>query len=263
MSSALSINGKTLLPIKEVVGRTRYTRDYIAKLAREGVIAGAQVGRQWFIDEESLQNFSALSELEADVRRRHLSRERRRERDLKVVASERVAKILERPRYSRARALCATALVLCCGLLSGFSFYYLPERVSLEALAVKAGFLVGELSRVALGTGDAMGETKAVPPIALPETVIETALSEQPVFVDTVEARRFHDQSTGVLVLPVGSSVSTTEEIAALFSDPVEVVFRSPGVGEITYRGAVEGELVSVPFLTVPAPVSERSENIP
>ena len=57
MSKELVVDGKIYLPSSALAGRFSYTKDYISKLARESKIDARRVGRQWFIDESSLQDF--------------------------------------------------------------------------------------------------------------------------------------------------------------------------------------------------------------
>ncbi|KXJ99765.1 MAG: hypothetical protein UZ19_OD1000263 [Parcubacteria bacterium OLB19] len=57
MSTQIEINGAQLIPLKEAAKRIAYSRDYLAKLAREQKIVATQIGRQWFVDMYSLQTF--------------------------------------------------------------------------------------------------------------------------------------------------------------------------------------------------------------
>jgi hypothetical protein len=239
MSEALSINGKNLLPIKEVVGRTKYTRDYIAKLAREGQIVGAQVGRQWFIDETSLARFTETTQLEAEVRKRHLSRERRLERDVKVEIKNRFDVVAAQPRY-RARLGAVRALaVVVCAVLSGYVFYVAPPVLSTTAALQTAQSLLS-------------GTTHVIPTEPEHYELPVASLSlQRVVFSDTHEVRRFGAETEGVLVLPSGTT-STGVAVAELFSDPVAVAYSAPGVGTVSLKGANDTATTGIPFVTVP-----------
>lgn len=243
MSEALTINGKKLLPIKEVVGRSKYTRDYIAKLARDGQIVGAQVGRQWFIDDASLSKFVETTELETEVRKRHLSRERRREREVKSVIKNRFDVVAAHPRYGARRGVVRALTLVVCGVLSGYALYAAPD------LVVKTVSLQKAQSNLSVSTHVAPTEN------AKHELPVSSLMLERAVFSDTQEARSFNPSAEGVLLLPKGGTVRSPEEIAALFSDPVEVAFSNPGVGEVRLRDGSEKGM-AVEFVTVPVTVA-------
>ena len=79
MSTTIKINGVTLVPIKDAATQISYTRDYVARLAREGKIVATQVGRQWFVDLTSLQNFSEEASAQEAARKLALRLERKLE----------------------------------------------------------------------------------------------------------------------------------------------------------------------------------------
>lgn len=54
MSQQLRVNGKQYLQSNELASTFGYSADYLGKLAREEKILGTQIGRQWFIEPESL-----------------------------------------------------------------------------------------------------------------------------------------------------------------------------------------------------------------
>lgn len=55
------------------------SHDYIARLTRQGKVFGVKVGRLWYVDLASLQNYLAAIEMEKQVRSKLLKEERRRE----------------------------------------------------------------------------------------------------------------------------------------------------------------------------------------
>jgi hypothetical protein len=56
-----TLNAK-LIPTKEASEISGYNIDYIARLCREGKIDGMQVGRSWFVYQESLDAFVKTQE---------------------------------------------------------------------------------------------------------------------------------------------------------------------------------------------------------
>ncbi|MBY0309567.1 helix-turn-helix domain-containing protein [Patescibacteria group bacterium] len=239
MSEALTINGKKLLPIKDVAVGTKYTRDYIAKLARDGQIVGALVGRQWFIDNSSLARFIETTELEAEVRNRHLSRERRREREVKTAIKNRFDIVASHPRYSARQGVLRAVTVVVCGVVAGYAFTVAPDLFSQTVALQKA--------QSSLSVNTVM--------VASPEVQHELPLSsiviERPVFEDTHEARRFSEGAAGVLVLPAGSPEDPVV-VAELFSDPVTVAYTAPGVGTVSLDSTTQLGSTSLSFVTVP-----------
>lgn len=252
MSEALTINGKKLLPIKEVVGRTKYTRDYVAKLAREGQIVGAQVGRQWFIDEQSLTNFAEASELEAEVRNRHLSRDRRRERETKEVVKKQWDVIVAHPRYSARKGLAQSVLVVMIGMVAGYAVYATPEILVHTASFQNAQSpLAGEIAAI----------DTTVPTIT--ELPVSSVVHERATFTDTFETRRLEGSEQGILLVPTTGTATTAEDIARLFSDPVVVSYAADGEGIVSLSGGeVASSASSVPFVTVPFRVAKKSEEV-
>ncbi len=240
------INDQKLLPIKEVVGRSRYSRDYIAKLAREGVIVGAQVGRQWFIDEGSLVRFTEASEVEAEVRRRHLSVERRRERELREEVERQWDVIPRRSRYGRARAVVASAAVLVVAFLSALTVHQVPG-----ALVHIASLQKTQVSQTVVSERAATAVVTEFP------AEFEAVESTQLLFADVYD----HEvlvASSAVLFIPEGAT-SSAAEVAGMFSDPVVVTVSAPGQGFVVGSSSVG--TTSIPFVTVPVAVAQDSRS--
>jgi hypothetical protein len=62
-----------------LAARSGYCRDYIACLARQGRIAGRQLGTHWYADERSFWSFFLDQERLREERRRQLAARRRLE----------------------------------------------------------------------------------------------------------------------------------------------------------------------------------------
>ena len=60
---------------REASARFGVTHDYVAALCRRGKVRGALIGRMWFVDTNSLQDFFARVECEQQERRRTLSQQ--------------------------------------------------------------------------------------------------------------------------------------------------------------------------------------------
>ena len=56
-SDEIYIGGARYLPAREIARTHGYVRDYVARLCREGKVAGRQLGRLWYVDAESFADF--------------------------------------------------------------------------------------------------------------------------------------------------------------------------------------------------------------
>lgn len=80
MTQSLEVNNKKYLPSVVLAKEFNYTSDYISKLARDEKILGTRIGRQWFVEPESLRTFILQLEVEKKLVKEELSLERKRER---------------------------------------------------------------------------------------------------------------------------------------------------------------------------------------
>ncbi len=243
MTGALEINGKKMLSIKEAAKVVYYSRDHITRLARENKIVATHIGRNWFVDIDSLKNYEDVSKTELDIRKRHLSEERRRDLQVKEIVKER-EKIVHRKNHASkkvATTLASAALVL--GLSAGvwinstFESRFSPE------------FQVANLTD---------SQSKSINPIGL-ESSGTSAL--EPVFETDSNLRTFHEADSGILLLPQFSqdNENRVHLIKDYFSDPVEVVIDENGetaVVIVDEKGSPVGE--SVPFVSVPINQTEQ-----
>jgi len=242
MSDALTINGRILLPVKELATRSRYSRDYITKLAREGQVVAAQIGRQWFVDEDSLKAFSEASEIESEVRRKHLSLERRRERELKSKVERLWDVIPKRPQYSPARALLLSVLIMSGALFSLVAARQIPHVVTHIATLQKA-------QSVLVGGPEMINEITQSELIA-PE-LEGSVRGHVVVFEDTSSQERLANPTQGLLLLSDAFALGTSAaHIASVFSDPVSVTFTNSHEGVVAPRQAGRG--APIPFVMVP-----------
>lgn len=73
----MRINQKEYLPSAELGKKFNYTSDYISKLARDEKVLGTRVGRQWFVEPESLRTYIQQLEVEKQINKEKLSRQRK------------------------------------------------------------------------------------------------------------------------------------------------------------------------------------------
>ncbi len=79
MSNEIFFDGLKYISAGDASETTGLSRDYIARLCRDGKLRGRRVGKNWYVDEESLRRFGIEQEHQKAVRRVQLSEERVRE----------------------------------------------------------------------------------------------------------------------------------------------------------------------------------------
>lgn len=129
MSSSVTINGKMYMPSTMLSASYGYTSDYISKLAREEKVLGTQIGRTWFVEPESLKLFLHQVEVNKQIRKEELSRQRKLEQVASKVPVE-IPKVLpqKESRQTRSLSLAVSAiaqasLILFCGIFAGSLFW--------------------------------------------------------------------------------------------------------------------------------------------
>lgn len=249
MSSTIKINGVTLVPIKDAAAQISYTRDYVARLAREGKIVATQIGRQWFVDLTSLQNFSEQAVAQEAARKLELRLERKLELHAKEEFLNLEKKLHAKSRTHRARAVAMTGSVLSFGLVLGVGLYTawlyeVPSSLNLVS--------VSKLFEVEAMPATEIAYTRTLPSAEEPHQTMQlTTVMEQPVFTDENELRSLGTAQGGVMLLPSQGVPTTTKDVAALFSDPVVVDFTGEQSGVVFFAGE-NGEVREYPFVSVP-----------
>jgi len=133
MNDHQSLDHKTYATSAELATRFSYSKDYISRLAREGKVNARQVGRQWLIEENSLQSFVASVEMEKKQRAAELRRERQQER-----TEVNVDKALQLPMYTHALpspifiAGQVIALALCAVIVGSLGLRMAEESITLK-----------------------------------------------------------------------------------------------------------------------------------
>ena len=249
MSSAVQLGSTQLLPVKEAAEFVPYSRDYVARLAREGKVVAVQIDRQWFVDVTSLQNFYANATIEESVRKRKLSSSRKRDLEVKEFYRTRLEAIAKKRHTNKQHAVVHTGLILLCGLGAGVLFTtasHYSDYAHLQMLA--------QLPRLVF-------EKTVVEklPLATPQVTTVLDVADQAMSYGIEVTDQSLDFRQGIVVLPqTGSSTST---VADFFSDPVTVETTSDTSG--TVRNTVSDQ--TLPFVRVPAGadvMSSASSNV-
>lgn len=258
MSTQVEINGITFLPIKDAAKTFSYSRDYIARLAREQKIVATQVGRQWFVDAVSLKNFAEASELELSVRKQQLSEERKREQVIKKEITAVREQTRSRLRGARREAQLVASLVLVLGLFTGAGIY---TASSLFPLGFSSTANVGMVSTIVEPEPVVVSE-EATLLIAEPQpTTLYSSEIEHPLFVEEAEVRSLSEaDAAGIFLMAEDGEVKTVEEVEALFSDEVSVEFVDGSTGVVRYMSE-SGEVSEYQFVSVP--VQKATARVP
>tara|TARA_B100000508_G_scaffold24443_1_gene17602 strand:- start:292 stop:987 length:696 start_codon:yes stop_codon:yes gene_type:complete len=230
MTGALEIDGKKLYPIKVAAGEVSYSRDYVTRLAREGKICASHVGRQWFVDLDSLRSYAELSIAEQDIRKKQLSDERKRERLVREAVKESNTLQLRRAKTLSVRAAVAAVMVMTTGSVAGLTGYHF----------LSYGESADRLLAAVQEAGKANGQTGL-------DKAVETDPSQSVATLGVVEQ--------GVLLLPASTSTVAAEQ---LFSDEVELRELADGskaVVQVDNNGLVVGD--PIPFVKIPVKENE------
>jgi hypothetical protein len=246
MSASIEINGLKLVPLKEAAKSFSYTRDYVARLAREEKIVASQLGRQWYIDLLSLKNFAHVAELEQKVRRKYLSEERKNEQVIKAQILSVRDNLRKKKLAHHNNAARVAVSVLLLGLFSGAGLY-LADGLSDVSLSNQVVAVPSPASDADL-SGFSVVEPK---PFAIYQTQTENLNNEVFEVFEVVEPIK--DSESGILLLAKGADAnSEVLEVSDLFSDDVSIVMEDGSAGVIIYRDR-SGNTRERDFISVPA----------
>ncbi|MBP6924091.1 MAG: helix-turn-helix domain-containing protein [Candidatus Pacebacteria bacterium] len=236
MKSGLEINGAELQNIRAAAERTGYSRDYITRLAREEKIIASQIGRQWFVDIDSLKEYATEVANEQSFRHQQLSEERRQERLAQEKRNTRVKKNHTRTR----RGMVLQSHTLAVGVLS---------------LGLGLGFLLNQLPTFSSDYSTQVASAPSVQPLE-EYTVEDRPVGEKDITSgvefshESVGLATMEGASEGILLLPGGTGSSSNP--AKLFSDDVRVMVDEHGQQFIA-RLNDHGQMVErIPFVVVP-----------
>lgn len=235
MSATLEIDHKHMHDIKSAAESAGYSRDHVASLARAGKIVAAQIGRQWYIDLDSLKQYAHITALEQQVKQKHLSHERKSTKEFNdALKSRRTKKSARLESYQKNLHTSLASFLLVFVLMGGMLGILAPT------------FFAGSTSQ----TASLPGVSSAVLPtdeIASLETVAEGDTT----FGDgTVTVEALADEEEAIVLLP-----DSMAETLQVFSDPVTLVETESGV-ELRLVGETERAIgaVVVPIREAPVP---------
>lgn len=217
MSNVLTINGKKYIQSNQLAREFGYTTDYIGRLAREEKILATQVGRQWFVEPESLRVFSHQAQIEKEIRKEELRQRRKIEH---LAHAKKETPVLQMK--SSVLALAQLLLILSCGaFVGGLGFVVNSEGLGWSDLQQGSAAMV-------LLASEAFDPLPSDALYLLPGSVKNDAASDES-SVSTSEATelRFADLPLFPVRTPVGTS--SPDAVTAQFSDEVAVTTDAEG----------------------------------
>lgn len=242
MNTQVEINGIQLVPLKEAARRISYSRDYLAKLARDQKIIATQIGRQWFIDMSSLQSFLNSAMMEQEIRKQQLREERKRELLAKSELKKVSIDIEKNINKTRNLSLVVSMIVLSLGLLSGAFIY----NVSIINNSLNNNLLIKDISASSFEAKN--NELKNIEPQAV---AVYSTVTEYPLFVDESIVREMRNSNQGVILFNEGVENGNPTTVENLFSDSTSVQFTDDNSGYVIYQNQ-DGSTKEIPFVSVP-----------
>lgn len=235
MSTSFQIDNKTMKVVSTAAAAVGYSSDYVTKLARDKKINAVQVGRQWFVDESSLQAYVEQSIAEQKIRQQQLSKAR------KVERGKRVPKKMTGADHVRKQqpAIAAMACIGIASILSVITFFPSTPKI-FDGAQIVAATQSLDFKETHDGYEIAVGTT--VEPQALPVEFSHTS-------IQTMTGSSSLQQ--GVLLLPQ-SGVTSTSTIEQMFSDDIKILTDERGVTYVARVNEFNEVISKIPFVVVP-----------
>jgi len=257
MSALIKINGIELVPLKAAALKVGYSRDYVARLAREGKIVAMQMGRNWSVDLDSLVHFSKEAEVQESLRKLDLSAERKSELVVKEKLLSLKERLVKKSIHHRRDAYAVTCATLALGFIVGASVYTAASFYKYPGTGDIAGSGLITLERES-ESQVMLGASSFVEPRVAPAPEVVTTVLEQAVFQGSADVRALTSEAEGILLLAQNYLASGDGTEAAFFSDPVAITYTGENSGVVKYT-QVNGEIAQYPFVMVPSTAATSS----
>lgn len=247
MAKVLEIDGKKLHSIKSATALVSYSSDYITRLAREGKIVASHIGRQWYIDVESLKHYESIMVLEQSIRKQKLSEERKQERALRETIDERKRARAKAHRVKANRTKVVVAAAVFLGLFSGYLFESTFSQLTSPEEQVASTSAAPSLSLLATDVTPApeVVTTLATTSGDATYTANFTTVPDQ--------VRSFASSTEGILLLPSQLTEGELLELQDLFSDRIVIRTDASGqkfVSQVNGQSEIIG--IEIPVITIP-----------
>lgn len=229
MSQNFTVNGKEYLQSNVLAVTFGYSSDYLGKLAREEKILGTQIGRQWFIEPESLKTFLAKSAIEKELRKEELSLKR------KIEHAGHSKKQFEETRLNSglsATAFAQTAVIVLCGLfVGGLGYVAVDANLDLRTLSSGTGKSVAYIAESLSPIGKQHVKSLVGPTqLAASTEGVVVRLSPRPQTNEIFAILPEFPERTGAEVYATSTAETVMPALQTLtFSDEVRIVFDENG----------------------------------
>ena len=263
MTQSLRINQKEYLPSTVLSKQFGYSSDYISKLAREEKILASQIGRQWFVEPESLRTFSLQAEFEKKIRKEKLRQERKIERTKKTISlkPQPVQSAFDFDIFAQ------TVLVLICGFFVGYlSWISIDSDLHLSDLDNGSQQALSLLSEVPMPNISIAHTVERVAVLFSSETSSRSLKSSRQgnVYEGAISTDELSGNFADLPQFPQRKIQSIQEEIGVesyarkMFSDEVEVLLDEDGA--VLIKPVFKSVTQKARTFSV-VPVAEHSEN--
>lgn len=220
----------TFISTKDAVASLpSYTRNYVARLAREGKVVATRDRGQWLVSEESLHAFFDDSRREELVRSERIRHERYRE----AIAREASSPVAHH--YVKGRSTLHPAAILMSGFVAGFLVFVFSALVN----TYSATGVIALLDRQVAMVVESLTKSAAQKIITTQsERLDHIGVAEH----DVAETVKMIGGKEGIMLLHASGS--------EIFSDPVEIIADTPTGGYVRFE--TSDDEVLVPFVKVP-----------
>jgi excisionase family DNA binding protein len=250
MLGSLEIDNKKMQSVSTAADSVGYSRDYVTKLARDQKIAAVQIGRQWFVEPESLQEYAKQRLVEQKVRQQELSEIRKAEREVALQKAE--AEKIPTPFLVRVtQQKSSVALLLLLGLASTYSVIHFSP-----------------FTHTGFGSAQVVSST-AIPEFQMVESSYEVAIgttvsAQEPVPLaidfsqESVRLSDIENFENGILLLPYGTATKDVKP-EALFSDTVKILTDEFGQEYVVRVDDQDQVITEIPFVVVPVAHNQQT----
>lgn len=233
MRRIFEVDGRNLCSVKESLTAVSYSGDYVTRLAREGKIFAKLVGRQWFVDLDSLRTYESNSRIEQVLKSRHMSEDLRKEHQVRESVNAKLLFRIEKAQSTHKKAMLTAVCVLMFGLSFGYMAYD-SSPYSQRIFDVR-GIRYNLLSSIFNSQKDTTNFSEKVKP--------NDSFSK-------TEFYMMDSPSDGILLFPFKNGSSTN--IESFFSDRVEVVEINNGSAIVRVDKNGRKTDHQIPYVVVP-----------
>jgi hypothetical protein len=256
MSSTFVLQDRELKSIRVAAYAVGYSSDYVTKLARDQKIFAVQVGRKWYVDQRSLEEYARTSAIEQKLRQQKLGDERRASLLARGFIDRKNTRKDLFTKRGLSRSVFATALVVSLGIGLGATVAtykideFLYRSSTLSPLALLGDLTASKIiQNAALPLSGPLGEEFNLNGKIKKENQLTDNVTNSVTFENSVQTKSFADRKEALVLLPKENSEKI--EVAAFFSDPIDIGYDQEGkrVVSVVHGSSTNAD---IPFVVVP-----------